>query len=347
MTGSDATVERDAPARRLRLCLAASGGGHVRQLLDLEGAWSPHDAYFVTEDTGLSRSLAERRPTHFVTHVALGQGRLGAPLHMIASAFRNAAQSARIVLKTRPQVVISTGAGSMFFTLLWARLLGAKIVVIESFARFETMSAFARLAGPLAHVKVLQSAALSKFWPRAPVFDPMRRLDAPRPVKQPLVFATVGATLPFDRLVTSVEALKRAGSIPERLVIQTGMGGLRPPGVECHETLPFDRMLAMLKAADIVICHGGTGSLITALREGCRVIAMPRLFAKGEHYDDHQAEITEAFAARGLIAVANSVEELSEALTAVRARKPVMATSDPTALTTFLKNLLAKWEGRG
>jgi UDP-N-acetylglucosamine--N-acetylmuramyl-(pentapeptide) pyrophosphoryl-undecaprenol N-acetylglucosamine transferase len=333
--------------RPLRVCLAGSGGGHVRQLLDLEGAWGPHDAFFVSEDTGLSRSLEQRRPTFFVEHVALGQGKLGAPLKMIAAALRNAAQSARIVLRERPDVVVSTGAGSVFFTVFWARLLGAKIVVIESFARFRNMSAFARLAGPFAHAKVLQSEVLSKHWPRAPVFDPMRPLEGPRPDKEPLVFATVGATLPFDRLVISVETLKRQGLIHERVVVQTGVGGVRPQGLECHETLPFEEMLAMLRKADIVVCHGGTGSLITALREGCHVIAVPRLFGRGEHYDDHQAEITEAFAERGLIQVANTVEELAVAVAAARSRAPVMATSDPGGLTDHLSKLLAQWRRAG
>jgi hypothetical protein len=33
--------------RRLRVCLAASGGGHIRQLLDLEKVWERHD-YFLS-----------------------------------------------------------------------------------------------------------------------------------------------------------------------------------------------------------------------------------------------------------------------------------------------------------
>jgi UDP-N-acetylglucosamine--N-acetylmuramyl-(pentapeptide) pyrophosphoryl-undecaprenol N-acetylglucosamine transferase len=334
---------RAAQRRRLRVCLAASGGGHVRQLLDLEPAWSVHDSYFVSEDTGLSRSLEARWPTDFVSHVALGQGRLGAPWRMMTSAIANFFQSAKSVWKRRPDVVVTTGAGSVFFTVLWARLLGAKVVVIESFARFEHMSAFARIAGPLAHERVLQSPALAPFWPKAPVFDPMRLLDGTRPEKEPLLFATVGATLPFDRLVAAVAAAKTAGAIPERVVIQSGVGGLKPEGLECHETLTFDEMIAMQRRADIVVCHGGTGSLITALREGCRVIAMPRLFSLGEHYDQHQAEITEAFAARGLISVANSEAELIEALEAVRRRTPVMATSDPAALNAHLAALLQRW----
>ena len=69
---------------------------------------------------------------------------------------------------------------------------------------------------------------------------------------------------------------------------------------------------------------------------------MPRLVSLAEHYDDHQEEITSAFERRGLVAVAKSVEELSAALQAVRNRPPVMATSEPTALTAYISGILAK-----
>jgi len=331
---------------RPRLCLAASGGGHLRQLLDLEPAWAPFEHFFLTEETALGRSLAERTPTHFVDHVALGQGRLGAPWRMIVSAVRNLFQSAAIIVRERPDFVITTGAGSVFFAVLCARLTGARIVVIESFARFESLSVFAKVAGPLAHHKIVQSAALLAHWPKAAVFDPMRILETPGPPKRALLFATVGATLPFDRLVDSVRSLKESGRISEDIIIQTGVGGMAPAGMETYETLPFDRTLAILRDADIVVCHGGTGSLITALREGCRVIALPRVFERGEHYDNHQREITHAFAARGMIAVANSIEELAEALETVRAREPVVASSEPTGLIAHLRGLIADWMGK-
>jgi UDP-N-acetylglucosamine transferase subunit ALG13 len=181
---------------------------------------------------------------------------------------------------------------------------------------------------------------LGKVWPRAKVFDPLRVLDKPRPPKQPLLFATVGATLPFDRLIQTVAEAKAHGAIPERVIAQVGIGGVRPAGLECVETLPFDTMQENLRQADLVVCHGGTGSLITALREGCRVIAVPRLFERGEHYDDHQAEITGAFEQRGLIRVANSPDELIAALADFRAREPMSATTDPAELKTFLEQVI-------
>ncbi len=344
---STSADESRRPVQSLRICLAGSGGGHVRQLLDLEGAWGGYDHFFVSEDTALSRSIAEKHRTHFVTHLALGQARLGSPVRMVVAGLKNFVEAGKIMFRERPDMLISTGAGAVFFSVLWARLLGARIVIVESFARFHHPSVFARLSAPLAHHKVVQSEALADHWRDAAVFDPLRIIDTPRPTKQPLLFATVGAILPFDRLVNMVAELKARGEIPEHVIIQTGAGGARPEGLEVHETLSFDEIQARLREADIVVCHGGTGSLITALRQGCRIIAVPRLFRHGEVYDDHQAEITKAFAARGLITVANSTEELSEALQTVRARAPISATSDPQDLIAYLERLISERAARG
>lgn len=321
----------------LKFCLAASGGGHVRQILDLEPLWGEQQHFFVTEDTALGRSIAEKHESCFVVHVALGQARLGAPFRMLAAALRNSLQSLRIVMKHRPDVVLTTGAGSIFFTVVWARLMGSRIILIDSFARFERPSAFARLTGPFAHIRVAQAEASGKRWSGAAIFDPFRKLDTPRPAKKPLLFATVGATLKFDRLVQLVANAKKNNVLEEDVIIQTGEGGFQPEGLEAHETLPFERIKEILHEADIVVCHGGTGSLITALREGCRVIAVPRRFERGEHYDDHQSEITEAFAERGLLEVADTDEEFAMALAKLKTSEPICATTDPSALIAYLK----------
>ncbi len=328
-------------ARRLKICLSASGGGHVRQLLDLQPVWSEHDYFFVTEDTALGQNLAREHRCYFVPHFAWGQVRLGTPFRMLGRAFKSFWQSAAVISREKPDVIISTGAGAVFPALVWARLTGARVVMVESFARFEKPSLFGRIAAPFAHDVVVQSAKVAPFYPRAKVFDPLKILDTQPPPKQPLLFATVGATLAFDRLADSVGELKAEGAIPERVLLQTGVGGHRPAAIEeVVDTLPFDRIQTLLKDAAIVVCHGGTGSLITALRQGCQVIAVPRLAELGEHYDNHQAEITEAFAKRGLVLVANTVPELRSALAEARTRTPVVATTDPVELIDFLRGRL-------
>lgn len=333
--------------KRPKLCLAASGGGHVRQLLDLQDVWASHDLFFVTEPTALGESIASKYPTHFVEHFAWGQARLGKWWAMIRSAAANVRQAIGIIRRERPDIIVTTGAGSMAPLLVLGRMTGANIVLIDSFARFDSPSLFARLAGRLAHVRISQSARSGAKWRGALVFDPFVELDTARPPKRALAFATVGATLAFPRLVDWVEDARCEGHLPPDLIVQTGTGGRAIADAECHEGLSFDRVGQILDEANIVVCHGGTGSIITALQRGCHVIVIPREFRLGEHYDDHQSEIAIAFEQRGLLQVARDYPGFVAALKAIESRTPRMATTDPQALAEWLATYIAKMPESG
>ncbi|MGB3166566.1 MAG: glycosyltransferase [Alteraurantiacibacter sp.] len=313
------------------ICLAASGGGHLRQLLELRAFWSAYPHFFVSEDTSLARSVAESEEVHLVPHFALGQARLGRPLHMFANAWKAAWKSLSVIREKRPDFVLTTGAGSQFFVLLWARLFGARIVLLDSFARFERPSKFALLAGPLAHHRIAQSRVSARHWRGAEWFDPLVETLENLPEKRDLILATVGATLPFARLTDAVIGAKSAGDIAEPLVVQTGAEEGHKgseTGLIVIESLPYDAMQAHLAEAGIVICHGGTGSILSALAHGCKVLVVPREFSRGEHYDDHQREITDAFVACGLVATPRDGESLSDALVRMRALQPRIVRTD-------------------
>lgn len=329
--------------RGLKLCLAASGGGHFFEILDLEPLRQHYETFLITEDTAMSQSVRDTWDVETVPHLAIGQLLLRRRLAFAVAAAVSVFQSARIMIKRRPDVLITTGAGAMYFPTLWARLLGAKIILIESVARFERLSAFARIAGPLAHARILPSPTLSPFCPGATVIDPLVVLDQPRPPKKRLIFVTVGATLPFDRLVRSVANIKSRGGLDYEVVIQTGKNGFRPNGIETHETLPYSQMLEMMRTADIVVCHGGAGSMFTALAEGCRVIAAPRSFELGEHYDNHQFETTRALASRGLVSVATTEAEIEAALRRRSDAPAPVAVRDPLPLLAHVSALLEQW----
>jgi UDP-N-acetylglucosamine transferase subunit ALG13 len=318
----------------------------LRQLLDLEPVWAAHDPFFVTEDTAIADDLAKAHKVFRMAHYGIGQARIGKPFALVRGATVNFFQSLALAFRQRPDIVISTGAGAVFWSCLFFRLRGARFILIESFARFDKPSKFGRVCRLFASDVVVQSAALSQTWPSAHFFDPFKRIEGKRPEKSSSMLATVGAILPFDRMSEAVLALKQQGAIPEALTLQTGVGSALAPaareGLRIVETLSYAEIRDVLKSADLVICHGGTGSLVTALREGCRIVAMPRRHDMGEVYDDHQFEIAEAFAARGLVEMAKDADALPAALTRARAREPVMATTDPAALIAWLENLLAR-----
>lgn len=328
------------------IALSASGGGHFRQLLDLKALWSRYPHFFISEDTVLARSIAKQEEMEFVPHFALGQSRLGKLGTMLRMALTSVTASFRIVWRRRPDIVITTGAGSQIFVVLWARLTGGKVVLIDSFARFRAPSKFARIAGKLAHLRIAQSNECGKNWGSAQVFDPLRMAEATdHAPKEDLLFATVGAILPFDRLCQHIVALKAKGHIPENVILQTGCTEVTYPvipGLSVVQELPFDQVQEILRRASIVVSHAGTGSLVTALGNGCRTVAIPRRVEHNDSYDNHQVEIAENFAARGLIQMAEDEATLAAALDRARTSVACRVEMDHSELVAFLDNWLSE-----
>lgn len=73
-----------------------------------------------------------------------------------------------LILRERPDVVVSTGAAPGYMALRIARLLGARTVWIDSFANVETLSMSGRLVGPHADLWLTQWEHLAT--PTGPTF---------------------------------------------------------------------------------------------------------------------------------------------------------------------------------
>jgi UDP-N-acetylglucosamine transferase subunit ALG13 len=333
------------PRRRLRICLAASGGGHLHEMFDLRPFWEHHEHYFATEDTPIAKSLAASERVHLVPPIAVGHFRANPLLSVISASFENIRSAWRIARAERPDIVLSTGAGSVFFVVLFAKLSGAKYIHLEPFCRFETPSIFGRLAHRFADAVFVQAEPLAKLWPDAELFDPFVSLPPSTEEREDLGIITVGTVLPFDRLVNGVAALSSEDGRPSRMVAQVGAGGVPPRGMESNENIDFEEMTRLLGRAKVVFCHAGNGSLMSALQAGCRIVAMPRRAALGEHWDDHQQEILRAFAARGVIEVAEDADQLQPALERALAKPAPRARNDHSALIERLRALTRGWFG--
>jgi len=72
------------------------------------------------------------------------------------AALQCASVSLMLVLRLRPDVVITTGAAPGFFCLLWGRLFGARTLWIDSVANAEKLSLSGRLARRIAHCSLTQ-----------------------------------------------------------------------------------------------------------------------------------------------------------------------------------------------
>lgn len=121
-----------------------------------------------------------------------------------------------------------------------------------------------------------------------------------------MIFVTVGSrNYPFDRLFKKLDELYEQGVLSESLFAQTGTSTYIPKHYEYKDFISQDEFLQRVKEADIVVSHGASGSIMKALNEGKKVIAVTRLEKYGEHINDHQIQNNEAFGSNGYVLVAD------------------------------------------
>jgi UDP-N-acetylglucosamine:LPS N-acetylglucosamine transferase len=126
------------PRPRRKVLLLASGGGHWVQLLRLADAWAGHEAVYATVQPAYRDELPPGTRFHvFQDATRWDRWKL---LKMVL-------QVIWIVLRERPDVVLSTGAAPGVVALRVGKWLGARTVWIDSIANVEALSMSGGKAG--------------------------------------------------------------------------------------------------------------------------------------------------------------------------------------------------------
>lgn len=126
----------------------------------------------------------------------------------------------------------------------------------------------------------------------------------------------------FHRLLEEVQKNIDNGNIKEEVIVQNGYTKFDSKQMKLIKEIPQDEFNKLIDQANLVITHGGVGSIITAITKGKKVIAIPRLKKYNEHVNDHQIEIIDSFNEKGYIIGIHSVEELGKALEKAKNFKP-------------------------
>jgi UDP-N-acetylglucosamine:LPS N-acetylglucosamine transferase len=131
----------------LKICLAASAGGHLSQLLSLEPIWQGHQVIFISTGEMVREKLEKIGITYIV-----GECNREHPI----KTFGVMLKCLRIILRQRPDVVLSTGAAAGFLMCFWGKLFGAKIIWLDSIANAEKLSMSGRMIRPFADLILSQ-----------------------------------------------------------------------------------------------------------------------------------------------------------------------------------------------
>jgi beta-1,4-N-acetylglucosaminyltransferase len=128
--------------RRGGCLLVASNGGHLLQLTQLREEWAQSDRHWVTFDKPDARSLLEGEDVTFAHHPTNRN---------VPNLLRNVALAVSVIRRLRPRAIVTTGAGVAVPFCYVGRLLGARVIYIESFARVTEPSLTGRLVQPVTH----------------------------------------------------------------------------------------------------------------------------------------------------------------------------------------------------
>lgn len=118
----------------------------------------------------------------------------------------------------------------------------------------------------------------------------------------------------FHRLLEEIDELIKEKIIKEEVIVQAGYTKYETKNMKIIDLMPKEKLEELQDKADLIITHGGVGSIISSLEKGKKVIAIPRLHKYGEHVNDHQKEIVEKFNKDGCIIGIDDVKKLKEAI---------------------------------
>lgn len=131
----------------LCICVAASAGGHLTQLLSLSVTWQRYEVFYVSTGDVAVDKFKDPGSVYLV-----GECNRRQPFKCLAILLR----CFLIALKQKPDVVISTGAAPGCIFSLVSKLLGAKIVWIDSIANVERLSLSGRVVRPFTSLFLTQ-----------------------------------------------------------------------------------------------------------------------------------------------------------------------------------------------
>jgi len=143
--------------KKYKICLAASAGGHLQELLNIVGK-SNFDTFLLTfKSKVIMSSTPSYRRVYFLADASVN----------FFSLIINFFQSFFIFMRERPSLVISTGAGVALPFMILSKIFLRKIIYIELSCQIAKPSKTGRVAYYLADRFYIQHEPLKLFYPNS------------------------------------------------------------------------------------------------------------------------------------------------------------------------------------
>ena len=144
----------------------------------------------------------------------------------------------------------------------------------------------------------------------------------------------------FPRLLEAVDKEIEKGNIKDKVVVQAGQTKYESKNMEIFDLIPAPEFDKLLDKADLVITHGGAGSILSAIKKGKKIIAAARLAKYKEHHNDHQRQIIKEFADQGYILELRDFNKLGKMLEKIKSFKPKKFESNTNNMIKLIEDYI-------
>lgn len=144
----------------------------------------------------------------------------------------------------------------------------------------------------------------------------------------------------FKRLLEEVDKEIAKGHINEEVIVQKGCTEYESDNMKLFDLIDKDKFDELIDKCDILITHGGVGSILTGITRGKKVIAVPRLSKYNEHINDHQLQIVENFSKSKYIIGVKDINKLGKAIEKAKKFNPKKFKSNTNNLIKMLEDYI-------
>ena len=145
----------------------------------------------------------------------------------------------------------------------------------------------------------------------------------------------------FMRLLDAVQKQIDNGVINEEVVVQAGCSSnYKSNDMKIFDLIPIEQYNELIKKCDVLICHGGVGTIINGLKNNKKIIAAARLKKYKEHTNDHQLQIIKNFSENGYIIELENFDELGMILKKINKFKPKKYKSNTSNFIKLIENCI-------
>lgn len=138
-----------------------------------------------------------------------------------------------------------------------------------------------------------------------------------------MIFVTLGTQdKSFSRLLEAIDKEIENGNIHDEVIVQAGFTEYHSSNMKIFDLIPAEEFDKYIEKSDLVITHGGAGSILTAIKNNKKVIAAARLAKYKEHTNDHQKQIVKEFSDQGYILELRDFSKLGKLIEKSKSFKP-------------------------